>query len=796
MTKAHDRIGPYELIRKLGEGGFGEVWLAQDFSGSNAREVTLKIPLRSEIDLDVLLQEAASWMRVPGHPNVLEFIATRVFDGQIVMVSEYAPGGSLENWLRRSGGRAPSVEAAVELTLGILEGLEHLHNRGVIHRDLKPDNVMLAGETPRLADFGVSRALKSTGQSAAAAGAAPYLAPEAINRNRNQQTDLWSVGVMLYQMLSGRLPFNGADPTELHDAVCSKKPEPLHATPVWLQEAVAKSLIKEPEQRYQTTAAMRAALTLQPPVIEVDPAPPLYRTAAVDETQIRNEPTFTVAVIETSPPDNPSLTKAVDEKPLPGMPIHREVVDEIPLLDEPNPAVTPAVTVDEIPLRHEPDSRLAIDEISLRHEPDSRLAIDEISFLHEPNNWVTVDEIQIRHEPNNRVAVDETSIQHEPNNRIAVDETSIQHDPNNRGVVDETLIQYEPNNRISVGELMLRREPSVITPQPPRPEPRDDVSTRPKPVPTAPQKPVSTARQKPVSTAPRKPVSTAPQNRRPGRLLIGVVTIAVIIALVIALAVYLMTRSGKSPVPATNSSPTIAGQTFTEVLNGVKLEMIGAPAGSFQMGAPENEPWRTSAEVPQHRVNIKAFSIGKYEVTQAQWKAVMDGGNPSKYKGDDLPVENVSWNDAKEFCQKLSQLTGKPYGLPSEAEWEYASRSKTKGTYPSHLIGMAWYSGNSRGKTQPVGRKLPNAFELYDMHGNVWEWCEDIWHRSYGGQGDNPPNDGRAWMTGGERNFRALRGGSWNNDLQGVRSAFRVRGAPGARGPHIGFRVVVSSKSQ
>ncbi|MCI0389523.1 MAG: bifunctional serine/threonine-protein kinase/formylglycine-generating enzyme family protein [Acidobacteria bacterium] len=614
MPKANDRIGPYQLIRKLGEGGFGEVWLAQDFSGSNSREVAVKMPLKSEIDLNALLQEAASWMLVPGHPNVLEFIATRVFDGQIVLVSGYAPDGSLKDWLRRSGGRASSVEAAVEMTLGILAGLEHLHKRNIIHGDVRPDNVLLLGETLRLADFGLSRVLKSTSNGAAGASRAPYMAPETFNRKHSQQTDLWSVGVMLYQMLSGRLPFDGADPTDLHVAICNEEPEPLTAAPRWLQEVVAKALGKDPQQRYQTTEEMRAALTEQQPAIEEEPAPPLYRTVAFDET----------------------------------------------------------------------------------------------------------------------------------------------------------LLRHEPNSPIPVRVPPLQHEPSVIYLQPPRPKPIGAVSPR------------------------AKPVSPTPQKRLSGKLLIG----GAAAALVIALAAYLMTKSATSPVPATTSSPPIAGQTFTENLNGVKLEMIGAPAGSFLMGSPENESGRTSAEGPQHRVNVKAFSIGKYEVAQALWKAVMDGKNPSKFKGDDLPVENVSWNDAKEFCQKLSQITGKPYRLPSEAEWEYASRSKTKGTYPSHLTGMAWYSSNSRGKTQPVGKKLPNAFELYDMHGNVWEWCEDVWHKSYGGQSSDPPSDGRAWLTGGEQNFRALRGGSWNNDLQGVRSAFRVRGAPGIRAPHIGFRVVVSARSQ
>src|SRR5262249_6192495 len=257
------------------------------------------MPPKSEIDLNALLQEAASWMLVPDHDNVVDFLAARVINGQIILVSEYAPDGSLEDWLRRSGGRASSVEAAVEKTLRLLGGVGHLHKRNVIHRNVNPGNVMVQGATPRLADFGVSGILKSYSNGTVAASAAPYLAPEAFNRAHNQQTDLWSVGVMLYQMLSGRLPFAGADPNDVHRAVCNEEPEALSAAPGWLQDVVAKALSKDPERRYQTTAEMRAALTLQQPAIEKETAPPPHRPAAVDETPRRQELNFAQAVEET-----------------------------------------------------------------------------------------------------------------------------------------------------------------------------------------------------------------------------------------------------------------------------------------------------------------------------------------------------------------------------------------------------------------------------------------------------------------------------------------------------------------
>ncbi|NEP79462.1 MAG: SUMF1/EgtB/PvdO family nonheme iron enzyme [Okeania sp. SIO3B3] len=241
-------------------------------------------------------------------------------------------------------------------------------------------------------------------------------------------------------------------------------------------------------------------------------------------------------------------------------------------------------------------------------------------------------------------------------------------------------------------------------------------------------------------------------------------------------------------------------EVMTENSNGVSLEMVKIPAGRFLMGSPGTEAERRDSEGPQHYVDVPEFFMGKYPVTQAQWSAVM-GNNPSGFKGASRPVERVSWNDATEFCQKLSQITGKKYSLPSESQWEYACRAGTTTpfyfgeTITSELAnyrGTYTYADEPEGiyrqETTDVGIFPPNSFGLYDMHGNVLEWCQDVWHDNYNGA----PTDGSAWETGGDSDRRLLRGGSWFNYSWNCRSARRLNYGAVYLYYSWGFRVVSS----
>ncbi|MGF1936979.1 MAG: caspase, EACC1-associated type [Nostoc sp. ChiQUE02] len=249
---------------------------------------------------------------------------------------------------------------------------------------------------------------------------------------------------------------------------------------------------------------------------------------------------------------------------------------------------------------------------------------------------------------------------------------------------------------------------------------------------------------------------------------------------------------------------------FSENLgNGVVLEMVAIPGGKFLMGSPENELERNYSESPQHTVSVQPFFMGKFPVTQNQWAIVATlkkvsidlNPDPSSFKGANRPVEQVSWDDAIEFCARLSNKTRKTYRLPSEAEWEYACRAGTTTpfyfgeTITTDLVnynGKYTYNSGSMGEfreqTTDVGNFPPNSFGLFDMHGDIWEWCQDTWHENYY---NGAPTDATPWMSDNEE--RLLRGGSWNSNPWICRSAFRGKWVRVVHNDRLGFRVVVAA---
>ncbi len=224
--------------------------------------------------------------------------------------------------------------------------------------------------------------------------------------------------------------------------------------------------------------------------------------------------------------------------------------------------------------------------------------------------------------------------------------------------------------------------------------------------------------------------------------------------------------------------------------SGFSFDLIRVEGGAFEMGNVDEDAY--GDENPIHTVNVETCYLAQFPVTQALWKEVMKGENPSQFEGDDRPVDTVSWDDAKKFLSALEDLTGCRYRLPTEAEWEFAARGgiHSQGYLyagSDNLTEVGWFSGNNGECTVAVGQLLSNELGLYDMSGNVWEWCEDDWHSDYKGA----PADGTAWLDAPQRGtYRVLRGGSWFDDAQGCRVAFRDYYSPGDRYGNIGFRLL------
>lgn len=231
------------------------------------------------------------------------------------------------------------------------------------------------------------------------------------------------------------------------------------------------------------------------------------------------------------------------------------------------------------------------------------------------------------------------------------------------------------------------------------------------------------------------------------------------------------------------------------------FDMILVEGGTFRMGMEKNDPDAYGDEQPVHEVTVPDFYLGKLPVTQALWLAVLEPEKeediPFYFTGTHRPAERVSWDDAQKFIKKLRRETNAPFRLPTEAEWEFAARG---GIYnlnhayagSNRLKEVGWFDTNSHGESKSGGRKFPNELGLYDMSGNVWEWCEDDWHPKY----DKAPDDGSAWVGKERGSYRVFRGGGWLDTPRYCRAAYRGYWLPGRRSYSLGFRLALSLQSE
>jgi len=682
------QLGPYKLIKKLGEGGMGAVYLAEDTSvgGKVAVKVLAKKYSEQGEFLTRFLREAQATGKL-NHANIVTAYNVGEDAGTHYYAMEYCDGDTLDRILKRE--EYLPWDKAIAVTIQVARGLKHAHEQGIIHRDIKPANVFICrplapggegdggegdvfGEAfvAKILDLGLSKNIGSSEQSyltqtGTALGTPHYMSPEQARGDKgiDGRTDIYSLGATLYNLVTGQTPFSGMSAGVVmmkHLSEQLPNPQDMNADiPDGVVQIIQKMMAKAPADRYANCAELLADLELacqgkQPSSVNLDPA---------------------LTTIATRRKGAQDKVAARPRAARPGAAVVRKKAEPAPL--EP---------VDE----------------TLVHKDAARGAAGDAHAA-----------------PGGR----------KRKTYLAA------------GAAALVLL-------VAAAALALRAKPETQNPKP------EGNST-----------PETTATVTGTQAAKPETADLKPETK-----------------------VWPL-HNGKEPIADYAKRVGLPAAQELDLGGGVTMEFVLIPAGKFMMGSPETEKGRFADET-QHEVTIsKPFYMGKYSVTQEQYEAIT-GTNPSNFKGVKSPVENVSWEDAQEFCKKLSAKSGKTVQLPTEAQWEYACRAGTISAYycgdeEADLARVAWRSLNSGGTTHPVGQKEPNAWVLYDMHGNVWEWCEDL----FGEYPTGVATDRRGSRTG---TGRVLRGGSWNSNPWVCRSAVRRSFTPDFRYNDIGFRLMLA----
>ena len=662
----------YRLIKKLGQGAYGEVWLAHDDVMDLEVAIKVYIPL-DEKGLENFKADLKTTYALD-HPNLLKPYHYDDFDGRPYLIMPYCSKGAASNL----------PEDVDETTVwrfirDVATGLAYLHGKTkpIIHQDIKPANILIDNDGNfRIADFGLSKEARHSfsAQSARAlsAGSPAYMDPERFSANPKpiMASDIWSLGASLYDLLMRELPFCGFGGGMMNSGAVV--PEITADYSDELKETVQACLAKETWERPTAqeladyaNAHLKGQSVTPPWVVRLNKC---KNEKTVDENEINDSRKTQPHVHFAEPQQQKHQSKSKPEPaPAPKSDNKRKpwwILGVIAII----------VSAVAIPVGY---SISGGEELT--DSLDDSVCVDTVCVA----DSCVVDVAQ----------------------NIVDENKKVEHSDKNSEV---KVVSREYAEEKKVEEKEVKQE-----------------------------KQIKTTSKKSGSLTPNWSSSATAEQRR--------------------------------------------------ILGALIDNMVAVKGGTFTMGATSEQGSDAyDDEKPPHRVTLSGYYIGKYEVTQEEWEAVM-GNNPSYFKGNRNPVERVSWNDCQEFIRRLNALTGLNFRLPTEAQWEYAARggNMSKGykySGSNDIDRVAYYNKGSGGPTT-VGSKQPNELGLYDMAGNVWEWCSD-WYGSYSSSAQTNPTGSASGS------IRVYRGGSWSYDAWFCRVSFRSNSSPGISGSSLGLRLV------